>query len=48
MFSSLEKNVIFKEGGKDDIVDTDHGDDGDYGPDDDHGEEDGALMTVAD
>ena len=41
MFSLLEKNVIFKEGGKDDIVDTDHGDDGDYGPDDDHGEEDG-------
>ena len=39
MFSLLEKNVIFKEGGKDDIGDTDHGDDRDYGHDDDHGEE---------
>ena len=53
MFFLLEKNVIFKEGGKDDIVNTDHGDDGDNGPDDnDHGEEDdgpndsGRLRTL--
>ena len=41
MFSLLEKNAIFKEGGQDDIVDTDHGDDGDYGHEIDHGEEGG-------